>query len=63
MCVAVKNILELEEAMQMIKRMDYTQMGVSAAEFAASHFDCRELNKRIVERKNKLLNYRDWIEC
>lgn len=56
LCVAVKNILELEEAMQMIKRMDYTQMGVSAAEFAASHFDCRELNKRIVERKNKLLN-------
>ena len=40
--------------MRKIQVLDYSNMGVKAIKFVSSHFECGELNKRILERKNKL---------
>lgn len=53
--VPVKNVQALSEAMEKIRRLDIVQMGENAAAFSRSHFDSRELNKKIEERKKKLL--------
>lgn len=53
--VPVKNVQALSEAMEKIRRLDIVQMGENAAAFSRSHFDNRELNEKIVERKKKLL--------
>ena len=52
--VSPQNAKELECSMRKIQVLDYSNMGVKAIKFVSSHFECGELNKRILERKNKL---------
>lgn len=53
--VSVKNIKDLENAMMMIKNLDYTEMGINSLEFVKKNFDTIKLNEFILSRKNKLL--------
>lgn len=53
--VPVKNIQALFDAMVKIRKLDAVQMGENAAAFSRTCFDCRKLNRRIVERKKNLL--------
>ena len=52
--VLPQNAKELEYSMKKIKVLDYRNMGIKAIKFVSSHFECGELNEKILERKNKL---------
>lgn len=53
--VPVKNPNALAESLRKIRERDYVAMGESAAQFAKENFDSKILNKKILKRKEKLL--------
>ena len=53
--VSAQNISELHQALQKICTLDYKQMGIAASKFAESHFGSTELNNKILDRQNRLL--------
>lgn len=53
--VKPKDVHALIESMLRIREMDIKAMGQNAAVFVEMHFDSAELNKRIGERKRKLI--------
>lgn len=53
--VPVKNPNALAESLRKIRERDYVAMGEKAAQFAKENFDSKILNKKILKRKEKLL--------
>ena len=50
-----RNVVSLQEMMELIMRAEYKQIGESAYSFVKKHFDSKVLNQEILKRKRMLL--------